>query len=101
MPTLFWASALRTGNSQSMSLGDTALAECRCAANLSSAMSAGAPLRSALFTRKMSAASMSPAFIVWIASPDSGTRTTTVVSASFMMSSSVWPTPTVSTRIHA
>ena len=40
---------------------------------------------------------MGPAFIVWMASPDSGTSVTTVVSASFMMSSSVCPTPTVST----
>ena len=55
------------------------------------------PTRSALFTTKRSAASISPAFIVWMASPDSGTSTTTVVSASRMMSSSVWPTPTVST----
>ena len=34
-------------------------------------------------TANTSAASISPAFIVWIASPDSGTSTTTVVSASF------------------
>ena len=36
--------------------------------------------------------------MVWMPSPDSGTSTTTVVSASLTMSSSVWPTPTVSTR---
>src|SRR3990167_5462366 len=99
-PTSFCAYAESTGISQAMSLGEVALAACRCAANFSSAMRAGAPGRSALLTRKTSAASISPAFIVWMASPDSGTRTTTVVSASFMMSSSVWPTPTVSIRIH-
>ncbi len=36
--------------------------------------------------------------MVWMPSPDSGTSTTTVVSASLTTSSSVWPTPTVSTR---
>ena len=36
--------------------------------------------------------------MVWMPSPDSGTSTTTVVSASLTMSSSLWPTPTVSTR---
>ena len=56
-----------------------------------------APSRSALLTTKMSATSISPAFIAWTESPDSGTRATTVVSASFTMSSSVCPTPTVST----
>ena len=35
-----------------------------------------APGRSDLLTTKTSAISMSPAFIVWIASPDSGTSTT-------------------------
>ena len=37
--------------------------------------------------------------MTWIESPDSGTRATTVVSALRTMSSSVWPTPTVSSRI--
>src|SRR5213594_2351607 len=63
-------------------------------------MRAWAPSRSALFTTKMSATSMSPAFMAWTESPDSGTRVTTVVSACLMMSSSVCPTPTVSMRIH-
>src|SRR5215468_4884412 len=62
-------------------------------------MRACAPSRSALFTTKMSATSMSPAFMACTESPDSGTRMTTVVSACLMMSSSVCPTPTVSTRI--
>jgi hypothetical protein len=59
---------------------------------------ARAPGRSALFTTNRSAASMRPAFMVWMESPDSGTRTTTVLSAAAAMSSSLWPTPTVSTR---
>ena len=63
-------------------------------------MRASAPSRSALLTTKTSATSMSPAFMAWIESPDSGTRATTVVSASLMMSSSVCPTPTVSMMIH-
>ncbi len=37
--------------------------------------------------------------MAWIESPDSGTSVTTVVSACRMMSSSVWPTPTVSMMI--
>ena len=49
---------------------------------LSSVRSRGAPSRSALLTTRRSAASSRPAFIVWMPSPDSGTSTTTVVSAS-------------------
>ena len=45
----------------------------------------------------MSAISIKPAFSVWIESPDSGTSTTTVLSALRDTSSSLWPTPTVST----
>src|SRR6266567_2952933 len=44
---------------------------------------------------------MTPAFNVWMPSPDSGTSTSTVVSAVAATSSSVWPTPTVSTRIRS
>ena len=62
-----------------------------------SVASFSAPPRSALFTTKMSAISIRPAFIVWIVSPASGTSTTTTVSAVSMTSSSVCPTPTVST----
>ena len=47
-----------------------------------------APGRSALFTQKMSATSIRPAFIAWMPSPDSGTRTTTVESAAAAISSS-------------
>src|SRR3972149_624234 len=43
---------------------------------------------------------MSPAFMVCTASPDSGTSVTTVVSTCLMISSSVCPTPTVSTMTH-
>src|SRR5438477_504868 len=96
MPTPCWACSESTGVSHSMSRREAVLEACRCAANFSSAISAGAPARPALFATKTSATSMSPAFIVWVASPDSGTSTTTVVSAIFMMSSSVCPTPTVS-----
>jgi hypothetical protein len=39
--------------------------------------------------------------MAWIASPDSGTSTTTTVSAAAVISSSVWPTPTDSTRTRA
>jgi hypothetical protein len=43
-----------------------------------------------------SATSISPAFMAWMLSPDSGTSTTTLVSAVPAISSSLWPTPTVS-----
>ena len=56
-----------------------------------------APERSALFTTNTSAISMRPAFIACTASPASGTSVTTTVSATRITSSSVWPTPTVST----
>src|SRR5690606_37605562 len=59
--------------------------------------SRSAPGRSALLITNRSAISMSPAFIAWIESPDSGTSTTMVVSAAPAMSSSDWPTPIVST----
>ena len=58
-----------------------------------------APGRSDLFTAKTSAISMTPAFSVWIESPDSGTSTTSVVSAALEISSSLCPTPTVSSRM--
>src|SRR5690242_13139811 len=63
--------------------------------------SLSAPGRSLLFTTYTSAISITPALSVWMASPDSGTSTSTVVSALRAMSSSVWPTPTVSTRMRA
>ena len=47
---------------------------------------------------KMSATSKSPALLACIASPQPGLVTTTVVSAADAMSTSIWPTPTVSTR---
>ena len=49
----------------------------------------------------MSAISISPAFSVWMESPDSGTSTTTLVSAVRAMSSSLCPTPTVSMRMRS
>src|SRR2546427_5787136 len=49
----------------------------------------------------MSAISITPAFNVWMPSPDSGTSTSTVDSAVRATSSSVWPTPTVSIRIRS
>ena len=44
----------------------------------------------------MSAISMMPAFSAWTSSPVPGTRTTTEMSAVRTMSTSSWPTPTVS-----
>src|SRR5437773_1190678 len=73
----------------------------RCSICASSERMRSAPSRSALFTRKMSAISSRPAFITCTASPASGTRTTTVVSARRITSSSVCPTPTVSTRMRS
>ncbi len=58
----------------------------------------GAPSRSALLTTKMSAISSRPALLAWMASPQRGVTTTTVVSAAPAISTSTWPTPTVSTR---
>ena len=51
---------------------------------------------SALFTTNTSAISIKPAFMVCTSSPDSGTTTTTVVSARPAISISLCPTPTVS-----
>ena len=65
--------------------------------NWISVRSRSAPGRSALLTTKTSAISMSPALSVWIESPDSGTSTTTQVSTVRATSSSLCPTPTVST----
>jgi hypothetical protein len=67
-----------------------------CSITSSSCASRSAPGRSALLITKTSAISISPAFIAWIESPDSGTSTTTVVSAVSAISSSDCPTPTVS-----
>ena len=39
---------------------------------------------------------MTPAFSAWMESPEPGMRTRTIVSAWSMMSTSAWPTPTVS-----
>ena len=55
--------------------------------------------RSALFTTSTSATSSTPAFAAWMESPMPGTTSTTVVSAAEAISTSAWPTPTVSTRI--
>src|SRR5487761_396463 len=55
-----------------------------------------APSRSALFSTKTSAISISPAFRFCTSSPIPGTRTTSVQSASRAISTSPCPTPTVS-----
>src|ERR1051325_5561554 len=60
--------------------------------------SRSAPGRSALLMTYRSTISMSPDLRVWIPSPDSGTRTSTVLSAMPVTASSDWPTPTVSMR---
>src|ERR1700680_334712 len=64
-----------------------------------SATVSAAPGRSAILTTKQSAISSNPALMVCAESPRPGTVTTTTVSATFMISSSTCPTPTVSTRI--
>ncbi len=61
--------------------------------------SRSAPSRSALFSTKMSAISITPAFRFWTSSPRPGTSTSSVQSASRATSISSWPTPTVSTRM--
>src|SRR5665647_1924922 len=58
---------------------------------------ASEPSRSALFTTKMSPISRIPAFAAWTPSPIPGARSTRVVSARPATSTSLWPTPTVST----
>ena len=55
--------------------------------------------RSALFTTRTSATSRRPAFAAWMESPMPGTTSTTVLSAADAISTSAWPTPTVSTRM--
>ena len=57
-----------------------------------------APGRSLLLTTKTSAISRMPALAAWIESPIPGATMTSVVSASEAISSSAWPTPTVSIR---
>ena len=58
-----------------------------------------APSLSALFTTKMSAISMMPALSACISSPVPGTSVTIETSAARTMSTSSWPTPTVSMMI--
>ena len=55
------------------------------------------PSRSALFTTKTSAISMMPALSACTSSPRPGTSTTRLTSAVPTISTSSWPTPTVST----
>ena len=55
--------------------------------------------RSALFTTRTSATSRRPALAAWTESPMPGTTRTAVVSAAEAISTSAWPTPTVSTRM--
>ena len=60
-----------------------------------------APGRSPLLTTTMSATSSRPALIAWTSSPISGASRTTVVSAAAATSTSLWPVPTVSSRIRS
>src|SRR5215467_7838001 len=62
-------------------------------------LSARAPGRSLLFTTKTSAISRIPALAAWMESPIPGATITSVESAREAISTSAWPTPTVSTRI--
>ena len=64
-----------------------------------SIFSLSAPSRSALLIVSRSPISRIPALIAWISSPIPGMTTTMVVSAVFTISTSDWPTPTVSTKI--
>jgi hypothetical protein len=50
-----------------------------------------------LLIAKTSPISIIPALIAWMSSPIPGTKTTTDTSAVFTISTSSWPTPTVST----
>lgn len=54
-----------------------------------------------MLTAKRSAISMTPALKAWTASPAAGVSTKRVVSATRAMSTSLWPTPTVSTKIRS
>ena len=67
----------------------------------SSAAVRWAPGRSPLLTTTMSATSSRPALIAWTSSPISGASRTTVVSAAAATSTSLWPVPTVSSRIRS
>src|SRR5579864_1666781 len=72
---------------------------CRVASDCSARISRStrsAPSRSLLLITKISAISMMPALIVCTSSPMPGTRITTVTSARRTISTSSWPTPTVS-----
>ncbi len=60
---------------------------------------ASAPSRSALLTTNRSPISRIPALAAWMPSPIPGASSTTEVSACAAISTSDWPTPTVSTRI--
>ncbi len=55
--------------------------------------------RSHFETTWMSAISSTPALMAWISSPRPGADTTTVVSDALAISTSSWPTPTVSMMI--
>src|SRR5690606_33620447 len=79
--------------------GRQAVFPARSSISSRSAINFRAPSRSALFTRNRSAISMIPAFHTCTISPAPGVSTRTTVSASSMIVSSVWPTPTVSTRM--
>ena len=59
-------------------------------------LSLSVPSRSALLIVNKSPISSIPALIAWISSPMPGITTTMVVSAVLTMSTSDWPTPTVS-----
>lgn len=59
---------------------------------------ASAPSRSALLTTYTSPISRIPALAAWMPSPMPGASSTTEVSAWEAISTSDWPTPTVSTR---
>ena len=91
MPLFSLAMVLRTGVSCSLFF--------ICEARFRAVTNASLPSRSDLFTTKTSAISMMPLFNACISSPLSGTVTTTVVSAMPAISTSLCPTPTVSTII--
>ena len=87
------ASVLRIGGRHSSGSND-------CSDSIASidATVRSAPSRSALLTTKMSAISMMPALSACTSSPLPGTSITIETSAVRTMSTSSWPTPTVSMR---
>ena len=87
-----WQTVAITGGTQAAS-GPSEIMDSR------SATVRAASARSALLTTRTSATSKNPALLAWTVSPHPAGTTTTVVSAVVAISTSDWPTPTVSITI--